>query len=84
MHRFLQVVVHSVVVVFHRVVESNRIDFEMSKDKTSKPQEDEEKYDPEIAMERMNSALRGARIAGPKPLKEKPKIRRKRGPSASA
>ena len=37
----------------------------------------DEQYSAEEAMERMNRALRGAKIAGPKPLKEKTKIRGK-------
>jgi len=43
----------------------------------SKPDKDE-KYSPEEAWERMNRALRGSRIAGPRPLKDKPKLRAKR------
>jgi hypothetical protein len=48
----------------------------MSKDKTEKSGESEA-YAPAEAMERMNRALRGARIAGPKPLKDKPRLRGK-------
>jgi len=75
---FLHAVVHSLGADFHRVVENNRVSCKMTKDKSNKPQEDEEKYDPEVALERMNRALRGARVAGPKPLKEKPRSSRKK------
>jgi hypothetical protein len=46
----------------------------------SKPLDEHEKYPPEEAWERMNRALRGAKIAGPRPLKDKPKLRGKREP----
>jgi len=46
--------------------------------KTPKQSDDADRFDPEEAMRRMNQALRGARVAGPKQLKEKPRIGAKR------
>lgn len=56
----------------------------MPKKPTKNMEENDSSYTAEEAMERMNRALRGARIAGPKPLKEKPKIKGKRSASKSS
>jgi len=39
------------------------------------PEEDDNNPSPEEALRRMDQALRGSKVAGPRPLKDKPKRR---------